>query len=153
MAHSLAKLVFKGWFHTLRKKKKLIFHVCYQGFIGSKQSIEFIKNHLKNHKETLKMWDCNWYLANLAFLWPLRKERRQDLYHVFMYNIYFSVRMQRMGNSAPNVSNMWADVSFWGHLSGILWPRTHDAACFRPFEQHVGPITLCSWAYGGMSLT
>lgn len=58
-----------------------------------------------------------------------------------------------MGNSAPNVYNMWADVSLWGHLNGILWQRTHDAACFSPFEQHVSSITLCSWAYGETSLT
>lgn len=44
-----------------------------------------------------------------------------------------------MGYLAPNVCNMWADVSLWGHLSGILWPRTHGSACFSQFEQHVSP--------------
>lgn len=58
-----------------------------------------------------------------------------------------------MGNLAPNVYNMWADVSVRGHLNGILWPRTHDAACLGLFGPHVSPITLCSWAYGGTSLT
>lgn len=70
-----------------------------------------------------------------------------------MYNIYIELRKKQMGNLDPNVYSMWADVSLWGHLSGTLWLKTHDSACFSPFEQHGSPITLCPWAYGGMSLT